>query len=326
MSREDDHLSQRVASWLEKVGVPQAKAGGVLALQGWALREELRRSGPAGHNLMDTINPRIGTVQNELIPTVLNDARQAWQNLLADLDKPEDNAESVRHQTREVFFTVLEALILTEEAGGAAGGSQKQNQAAAEQLFNTVISDIYVFEPLADLAAKMQRWGTGQTRLSDLLCTAVAGLYGGEIRQTVDRVESQEDQVPVFAPIERFVRDDAAPNQRLTLDQFAQRLAASPWWYVKWAAQRLKLSILPATRELRVEIFDPAETTPRTAPSRGLDGWDIRLTHARQPATATIQNGSATLKLPPQLDPASLTLQLRDPAAREWVELYGRAQ
>jgi hypothetical protein len=320
MSRENDHLSQRVAAWLEMVGVPQAKAGGVLALHGWALREELRRSGPAGQDLMDTINPRIGTVQSDLIPIVLHDARQAWQNLLADLDKPEDNADSVRRQARDLFFTVHEALILVEEAAGGLAGGQNDNQAAAQQLFNAVISDIYVFEPLAQTAAQMQRWGTGKARLSDLLCKAVAGLYGDEIRQTVDLVEPREEQVPEFAPIERFVRNGAATNQRITLDQFAQRLAASPWWYVKWAAQRLKLAVLPAARELRIEICDPESTTP----SRGLDGWDVRLTHTRQPTTATIQNGAATLKLPPQLDPSSLTLQLRDPAARDWVDLYGR--
>jgi hypothetical protein len=319
MSREDDHLSQRVASWLEKVGVPQAKAGGVLALQGWALREELRRSGPACQNLMDTIDPRIGDVQSDLIPTVLNDARLAWQNLLADLDKPEDNAQSVREQAKEVFFQIHEALILAEEAGG----SQRGSEAAAQQLFNTVLPDLYVFEPVADLAAQMEHWGTGTTRLSDLLCTAVARLYGGEIRQTVDLVEPREEHVPEFAPVERFVRGQA-PNERLTLDQFAQRLAASPWWYVKWAAQRLKLSVLPKTRELRIEIFDP-ESESRPTPSKGLDGWDIRLTHARQPTTATIQNATATIKLPPQIDPASFTLHLREPAAREWVELYGRA-
>src|SRR5678816_3470241 len=111
MNHAIDQLSQRVASWLEQLGAPQAKAGGVLALQGLALREEVKRSGPESQPLMDTLDKRIGDVPTELIPTVIERAGLAWQNLLADLDKAEDNAVSVNQQIHDVFFEIVEALI-----------------------------------------------------------------------------------------------------------------------------------------------------------------------------------------------------------------------
>jgi hypothetical protein len=223
----------------------------------------------------------------------------------------------VGEQIHDVFFEVVEALILAEEAGGTGA-----NQTAAQQLFNSVIGDVYVFEPLADVAAQLRRWGKGQTRLSDLLCAAVAGLYGGEARRAVEVIEAEPEEAAQFAPIERFVRG-AAGADRLTLEQFAHRLAGSPWWYVKWAAQRVRMSVVPKTRELRLEVFD-SDDTGEPGRSRGLDGWEVRLTHAGRHASTRVENATAVLKLPEQVDARSFGLQVRDAAGREWVELFGR--
>ena len=143
------------------------------------------------------------------------------------------------------------------------------------------------------------------------------------VRHAVEVIEAEPEEVAQFAPIERFVRDAAAGGERLTLEQFAHRLAASPWWYVKWAAQRVRMSVAPKTRELRLEVFD-SDDTGEPGRSRGLDGWEVRLTHAGRQANARVENAAAVLKLPEHVDARSFGLQVRDSAGREWVELFGR--
>ena len=158
----------------------------------------------------------------------------------------------------------------------------------------------------------------GPGRPDDLLCTAVSRLVDG--RAPV-RQETPED-VEEFVPVREFLlRPAAAPF--LTLVDFAHRLGQNPWWYLKWAAQRVRVSVVAKTRELRLEIFE-AEQPQVAAASRALDGWEFRCGHARDAQTATIKNGVASLRLPDRIDPAQFILQVTGLNPREWVDLHAR--
>src|SRR5689334_18770319 len=91
----------------------------------------------------------------------VTNAMAAWNQLLANLDREEENFEHVRRQARDVFFSVLEALKEVETHGDG------EDEAAAARLFNAVVRDLYVFEPVADDAADQHRQRGGRFELSD---------------------------------------------------------------------------------------------------------------------------------------------------------------
>jgi hypothetical protein len=218
-----------------------------------------------------------------------------------------------------VFFSVLDALLLVEEAGG------EEAEQAAQGLFNTVVGDLYAFEPMADVAADLQRQGHGEFRLSDLLCTGVARMFDRHPPERV-RVTADEAAVRVDEPVEEFLPlsvwlqrgQDAV---RLTLAALAKRLAEVPAWYVKWSAQQLRLSLSAATRELRVQVIDAGGASP----SPSMDGWQIRTGTSPKDKPATIKAGVATISMPEKLDASKLVLQVREPAAAaEWADVFAR--
>jgi hypothetical protein len=320
-----DPLSDRAADWVAQVG-PQdtAKLAGTvpgdLALRGHALCEELRRRGDsADAHLIDAIETRLGPLPAAGTTTVahfIESATTRWNDLMNSLDREEENLQHVRRETRDVFFYVLDALILAEEAGGSDVGR------AAQQLFNAVVADLYAFEPMADVAAELQPRGGAEYRLSDLICTGVAGVFEGQRRP---RVREQEDRVEVPEPVEEFVSltvwlqrgDVPDARQPLTVATLAKRLADVPAWYVKWSAQQLRVAINAAARELTVQVIEGA------APSRALDGWQVRTGTGGKPVA--IKGGVAAISLPDKLDPSKLLLQIREPASgAEWTDLFAR--
>jgi hypothetical protein len=314
MTDGTDPLVERINTWSAEINDPATSGDPVVALQGWALREELKRRPTPAPALLQTVESHLKTMPTGSIPVLVEHASRSFTNLLNEIDREEPNLEHVRRQSRDVFFSVLDALVLTDDAGDQIA------QQAARKLFNQVISEVYVFEPVADLAAELERWGRGaQTTLSDLLCTAVSRLFDGRapVRNEVP------EEVEEFVPVREFLlRSAAAPF--LTLVDFAQRLGQNPWWYLKWAAQRLRVSVTPKTRELRLEIFESDLPAGATTQSRALDGWELRAGHARDAQTAPVKNGLATLRLPDRIDPAQFQLQARNPDTREWVDLHAR--
>jgi hypothetical protein len=320
MNTHLDPLSDRAADWVATVGSRNSTAdpSGNVALCGWAICEQLRRRGDAAdQGLIESIESQIGSAPTTASATAyVESAAAGWHGLMNTLDREEANFEHVRRETRDVFFSVLDAFMLAEEAGGA------EAEQAAQDLFNTVVGDLYAFEAMADVAAELQRRGHGEFRLSDLLCTGVAGLYDGQARErtsvTTPDALRVDDGVEGFLPLSVWLQrgPDAA---RLTLATLAKRLAEIPAWYVKWSTQQLRLSLNAATRELRVQVIDAG-----AAPSLAMDGWQIRTGTGAKEKPATIKSGVAMIAMPEKLDVSKLMLQVRDPSAREWVDVFAR--
>ncbi|HEY7114935.1 MAG TPA: hypothetical protein VH475_00020 [Tepidisphaeraceae bacterium] len=320
MNTRIDYLSERVAEWTAQVEFTgQPTATGELALQGWALCEELRRRSlvdPASQSLIQSIEGRMGPMPTSGITAAIERAAASFGNLLNDLDREEENLEHVRRQMPDVFFSVLEALILADESG------EPDAKAAADRLFNTIVRDLYVFEPMADTAAELQRLEKGDIRLCDLLCAGVAGLFDGQIhpRQAAEQSQAVEEFVPLAVWLQRQSHD---ARQRLTLAAFAQRLSTMPAWYVKWSTQRVRLVVELNLRELRAFVVE-GEDAATAIPSRGLDGWQFRLAEGRDARAATIKDGQCAMPLPAGLDPARVSVQVKDPAAADWTDLFAR--
>jgi hypothetical protein len=322
-----DPLADRVADWVARVETTttnptNAAATGQLALQGWALREELNRRGASATHLIEGVDRRLGSLPTSLVPTFVETATIKWNGLIDALDRDEENFEHVRRETRDVFFSVLDALILAEEAG------TPEAERGARRLFNTVVQDLYAFEPMADVAAELQRRGQREVRLSDLLCAGVAGLFDGEIPERVavessDRVATDEE-IEEFVPLSVWLQRGAPRDVRqavLTLAALAKRLADIPAWYVKWSAQRLAVTVNAAARELRVRVVEgDTGATARAA----MDGWQVRFGAGAGSKSATIKGGVVVLPAPEKLDAATLVFQVRQPAAGEWADVFAR--
>jgi hypothetical protein len=272
-------------------------AEGEMALRGWALRAMLERRGEP----TDDISSRLGEGSPAYLPQMIAVATREWNHLIAELDRAEENLEHVRRETVDVFFRVLETLIAAEGLGDAAA------RKGAAALFNAVVREIYVFEPMADVAAELERpLGEGGTRLSDLFCTGVSRLFDGQVA-----VRTAREQRPVaeFVGAGEVLRGAGV----LTPAKLGERLAG--WWYVKWAAQRLKLAV--AGRELRVSVWEEERS------STGLDGWEVRFGGAKGFLSGTIRAGAAVLKLPERVDAGGATVQVRE-AGGEWAEVFAR--
>jgi hypothetical protein len=320
MNTHLDPLSDRAADWVAQVGSPHTPlASGDLALRGHALCEELRRRGDSAADapLIEAIETRLGPAPAAtVVAAFVESATAGWSGLMNSLDREEENLEHVRRQTRDVFFSVLDALILAEQAGGP------DVERAAQSLFNAVVADLYALEPMADVAAELQPRGQAEYRLSDLLCTGVAGMFEGPVRP---RVLQQDDRVEVADPVEEFVPltvwlqrgAPSDPRQPLTLATLARRLAEVPAWYVKWSAQQLRVALNAATRELTVQVIEAS------VPSRGLDGWQVRTGMGAKPVA--IKGGVAAIPLADKLDLSKLVLQIREPSSgAEWTDVFAR--
>ena len=329
MKTHVDLLSERAADWLATVGSTASTrtVPADLASRGWAICEQLRRRGgntvdAADLRLIESIESHLGgsspanTATTAAATASVESATAGWNGLMNTLDLEEANFEHVRRETRDVFFSVLDALLLAEEAGGP------QAERAAQALFNTIVNDLYVFEPLADVAAELRRSGADEFRLSDLLCTGVARMFDGQVRErtpaTADAVRLDEG-VEEFLPLSVWLQRGLDAARTLTLAALAKRLAEVPAWYVKWSTQQLRLSLTAATRELRVQVIGQG-----AAPSTGMDGWQLRTSTTGKEKPATIKAGAASLTLPEKLDPSKLVLQVRDAAGGEWTDVFAR--
>lgn len=324
MKTHVDLLSERAADWVATMGSSKSTAPADLDLRGWAICEQLRRRGAdtADQRLIESIESRIGggtspAHTTAAVTAYVESAAAGWSGLMNTLDREEANFEHVRRETRDVFFSVLDALLLAEEAGGADAES------AAQSLFNTIVNDLYAFEPMADVAAELQRRGSGEFRLSDLLCTGVAGLFDGQVRErtpaTADDGLRVDEGVEEFLPLSVWLQRGPDAARPLTLPALAKRLAEIPVWYVKWSTQKLRLSLNAATRELRVQVVGDGAT-----PSAAMDGWQIRTGTTAKDKPATLKAGLATFTIPEKLDASKLMLQVRDAAGGDWTDVFAR--
>ena len=325
MNTHLDPLSDRAADWVAQVGSHSSDtvSSGPLALRGHAICEELRRRGDSSDaELIESIESCLGALPATSVPAFVESATGHWNGLMTALDREEANFEHVRRETRDVFFSVLDALIVAEEAGGP------EAEHAARQLFNAVVGDLYAFEPMADVAAELRRREHGEFRLSDLLCTGVAGMFDGQVRERTavrpERVEV-DDQVEEFVPLTVWLQRDeksGCPGQPLTIAVLARRLAEIPAWYVKWSTQQLRLSVNAAARELRVQVI---EADGGGGPSLAMEGWQVRVGTGAKDKPVIIKAGAATIPLAEKPEPTKLLLQVRDPAANaEWADVFAR--
>jgi hypothetical protein len=244
----------------------------------------------------------------------VTNAMAAWNQLLADIDREEENFEHVRRQTRDVFFSVLEALNEVETHG------DDKDEAAAAQLFNAVVRDLYVFEPVADDAASQQRHHHNRFDLADLLCDGVAKMFDGQPRRrqpAAAAVEASEE----FIPFQTFLKN-AVTGQALSPAALAKRLATIDWWYAKWTAQRLKIAVVAKTRDLCLYVWEGDQAT--LALSTALDGREVRAGQGKEFSAATIKNGSAITKLPQRIEVGTFAVQIRDAAGKGWNDLFAR--
>jgi hypothetical protein len=314
MIASSDPLAQRVADWAARINTADENETGELALQGWALREAIRRRGASADHLVEAVERKLSPIPAALIPRQIEHALAEWNQLLADLDSGEENFEHVRRQARDVFFLILESLIVAEDSGGA------DEELLAQGLFNAVATDLYAFESMADVAAELQRRGHDKAELSDLFCSAVAGLFDGEVRLR-PKVDAEAEE---FIPISAVIRGKSQAKS-LTPAALEKRLASIPWWYIKWSAQRLTMAIVAKTTDLHIYVWN-GENPAKLAASHDLNGWQIRIGHGTDVTSSTISDGTVTLKLPKRIDPANFVLQIKDPANTEWMELFGRLE
>ncbi len=249
--------------------------------------------------------------------TAIESANAAFATLLAELDRESPYSDSIEQRATRAFHAIIDAITLAEKAGGAEGIK------LAQHLFNRAIADLYAFEPVADLAVSQRGELAGQVGLAQLFCAAVAG-YAPRPESAEALIADERDEVPDFAPIADFVFA-GQPSSVITPDDLAGRLARSAWFYIQWNAHRLKLSIQSGARMLRAEVYEGDESSAGAANlSKGLDGWEIRLSAGRQPAIVPIQSGLALLSLPERIERAQFAIQLRKIGQREWASLYGR--
>jgi len=309
MTRSKDLLSERVAQWAAE---RDENSVGEHALRGWALREALERRGASSSpHLVEIIDRHAGTISTHSIPQLVDHAMRAWTQLLNDLDREENNLEHVRRQTRDVFFCLLETLLVLDEFG------ESIEPELADRVFNAVINDLYVFEPLADVAAEVARPGRLGAGLTDLFCGGVSRMF--------DAAPSTARQdAPATVSVDEFVSIDAllrqaAAGKPLTPAAIASRLTEIDWCYLRWIAQRIKLQLNVATRELRLDVFE-GDFAAKPARSLALDGWEFRLGAL---GSTIIRAGGAILRLPERLS-APLNLQVRQSAKSEWLDLYAR--
>ena len=295
-----DPLSDRATEWMAEI-TQSRQSDDLIMLRGLGLCELLKRRGTSAGRLIENIERHLDSTTFQSLPRLVEHTIGCWNHLLADLDREEANLEHVRRQAQDVFFSVLEALVLIEERGATADAP------AARQLFNAVIHDLYVFEPMADQAAQLA--GEGYEQLSSLLCAGVAGLYNGQAPEP--RPESIEP-VEEFVPLDAFLR--RSPGESLS------DLLASVTWYLKWTAQVIKMTVTGS--DLKLTVCE----APQSRASQALDGWQIRLTHARQVQETKFVTGAATLKLPHPCNPAQLAIQLKGPGQTEWASLFARVE
>jgi len=312
-----DPLAQRVARWAERIS-GKSRPTNELALQGWALRDAIRRRGTSAEHLIETIERHLPPLPTEHIPDQIEKATHAWNELLADLDSTNENFDELGEKTKEVFFGVLEALILAEDVGG------DEETLLAQQLFNATVHDLYVFESMADVAAELERTNKGDgshissVELSDLFCAGIVGLFEGEVRVRA-RVEAEVEE---FVPISEVVRKGVA-GKPLTLAALEKRLAGIPFWFVKWAAQRLTLAVVAKSGDLHVYVWN-GDNPAALALSQDLNGWQIRVCNGTEKVLATIDDANARFKLPKRIDGGTFTIQIKDAGGGDWIELFGR--
>jgi hypothetical protein len=321
-----DPLADRVASWAAEIAANSDD--GELILQGWALYEATGRRGSSAQHLKETIERKLSPAPTSLICSQIKNATRAFEQFLSDLDSTQTDQHHIREQARDVFFEILEALILAEDAAG------DEETLLAQKLFNATINDLYVFESMADVAAEQKgvishfqsphsskdNPPASPIELSHLFCAAIAGLYDGQIRTR----PQPQPQAEEFIPLSAVIRSRSS-SKALTPTALAKRLARIPFWYVKWAAQRLTLAIIPKSTDLHVYVWN-GEDPAALALSQDLNGWQLRVCHNKDISAATIANATALLKLPRQIDAASFTVQIKDPNAADWVELFGRVE
>jgi hypothetical protein len=345
-----DPLADRVASWAAEIAANPGDDQ--LKLQGWALREATRRRGQSAQHLAETIEPHLSPLPASLISNQIKNAISAFEQFLADLDSAQTDHDHIRQQARDVFFEVLEALILAEDAAG------DEETLQAQKLFNATINDLYVFESMADVAAEQKgvishfqtpdsagdntpsspdeqkgvishfqtpnsagdNTPSSPVELSHLFCAAIAGLYDGQIRVRPQPQSEAEEFIPLSAVIRS--RPSTKP---LTPAALGKRLARIPFWYVQWAAQRLTLAFIPKSTDLHVYVWN-GEDPATLALSQDLNGWQLRICHNKEISAATIANATAQLKLPRQIDPANFTVEIKAASSPDWIELFGRVE
>ncbi len=306
-----DPLADRVAEWAAQMTA--AHPGPSLCLQGWALRQTTKRRGESAQHLSETIDRHLPPLPAAQIPDQIERATHNFQQLLSDLDSTDDNHDRIRSQIRNCFFEILEAFVLAEDASG------DEETALAQTLFNTIVNDLYVFESMADVAAELKGDGSHfQTEVSHLFCIAVASLFDGQVRPR-PVVEAQAEE---FISISDVVRGKGS-GKPLTPGTLQNRLARIPFWYVKWVAQRLTLAVVARTADLHVYVWN-GEDPASLALSQDLNGWQVRMGKGKDSVAVTIANATAALKLPKRIDASNFTIQIKDPTAPDWVELFGR--
>jgi hypothetical protein len=311
MIASSDPLLDRAHQWSAQVSENGNALDRFTTLKGWAIYETIKRRGLSSPSQLQEMQRHLGSLPLDGIGQLADHATRNWNHLLNDLDREEANLEHVQRQARDVFFSVLEALVLIEERGDS------EQTANAAQLFNTVIHDLYVFEELADVAAGLTQQSNGPMRLSDLFCTGIAQLFDGQVQPLAQEVEAQDD----FVAIDAFLRESAG-GKLLSPAALSERLGEVAWWYVKWAAQRIKMTVAARSAELRIAVWNGVDAVP----SGGFDGWQVRMGHGRDVQATVIRAGTAVLKLPEQVDPGRFTVQLKDPAQQEWSELFARVR
>lgn len=318
MNAPVDHLSQRVTMWQTAPYGAQTQASQTLALQGWALGKLFERSAAPPPPDLDSLHVSLPAPDPSQIQLLLDHAQNGWESYLSELDREEENFEQVHELCADVFFTLLEAFTCAENLGSEA------DRQRARQLFNQVISEAGVFEPMAAEAQRLvQPYGAMQ--LSGLLCAGVIALHRDA--EVLDEPLEQpvEREVGEFVSFGTLMRG-AGRTKLVSLESLAQLISRSPWWYIKWCAQRVRLEVMVRSAQLRLEVYEGEGRQGREAVSKALDGWSVRLLNGGSPMTTQIQNGTAALKLGPKVDASAFTLQLKQATEREWQDLFGRVE
>jgi hypothetical protein len=302
-------LSRRVDQWQQSLGSIAQQDMKLLTLQGVALREEARRSRGNAVQLL----PRIEQLLHE------PDASEVMRFM--DQAIARINAAVVGHRGRDreqsfsavdLFYTVLDGLIVAEQLGG------DELAKSAAVLFNKAVAQIDQFEPAAGVAEQMIDRSIAVSALSHLFCATVQRLGEPDALLDLEEPDLVEEGARYLTLSELLAQ--TKPNQAIYAGELAKAISPNTWWYVKWAAQRLRVAVetRPASI-LRVDVFEGAAEKS----SKGMDGWEIQFAIGNSPiASGKISGGVARLNLPARQDLRAATLKVRAPQGVDWSELH----
>jgi len=241
--------------------------------------------------------------------------------------------------SKDLFYRLIDAVILGVDSQDE--GVRKSGR----ELFNITIRDLpLMLAAEAEAKSAYDTYARGND-LPRLLVGAVA-ILRNELNVTGgDLIPKNPPQTSIHAglgkglyptlgktwhPVSWFLlqRQDiqqlglaaADSGTKISLEVWEKQFQkAKPLGVLPGRPERIRLWVNPAAGMLGVEVYTSADAP--TEPSRGLDGWTVRLLTGSEPVPQPelIQDGKALIDIGHSIEPAA-SVQFANPETQEWVD------